>query len=496
MPVSVSRIPYSGRQFIAGAAQAGEGETFAVVNPGTEEIVAELRGASAAQVEAAINSARRAYDSGVWSGLPAAERAASLRRLMTCLAAQRQRLIELSVQEAGCPVNSGAMQVQVSAPLQHGMDVIDLFLKLPEFEENPLPFEQRVTPKGGVLQSLRRHLPVGVVAAISAYNFPFYTNLWKVLPALLTGNCMILRPSPLTPLAALMFAEAAEAAGLPAGVLNVIVENGASGGIALSTHPHVDMVAFTGSSVVGKQVMAQASTTMKRLQLELGGKSAQIYLPDSLQDARMAAAIVCFAHAGQGCALGTRIFVPEADKAQLLESMAAPFANVAIGDPADPKTTLGPVISAAQRARCHRYVDLAVAHGARIVCGGKAPDSPKKGFYFEPTILDVPDNRNPAAQDEIFGPVACVIGYRDIDHVVEMANDNLYGLSGYVTGKDIKQAVAVASRLRTGTVQINGGLLSAYVSSGGWRLSGMGRERGVEGLRIYQQMQVMNIQGA
>jgi len=481
---------------IGGEACKGGGETFTVVNPGTEDILAELHGASAAQIDDAIAAARRAYDSGIWSGLPAAERAAALRRLMAYLQAQRQRLIDLSVQEAGCPVSSGTMHAQVSTPLQHGMDVIDLYLKLPEFEENPLPFDQRITLKGGAIQSLRRHVPTGVVAAISAYNFPFYTNLWKVLPALITGNCVILRPSPLTPLAALMFAEAAEAAELPAGVLNVVVEEGAAGGIALSTHPDVDMVAFTGSSAVGKQVMAQASTTMKRLQLELGGKSAQIFLPDSVQDARMAAAIVCLAHAGQGCALGTRIFVPEADKQPLLESMAAPLAHVVIGNPADPKTTLGPVISAAQRARCHRYVDLAVAHGARIVCGGKAPGSPTKGFFFEPTILDVPDNRNPAAQEEIFGPVVCVIGYRDIEHLVEMANDSPYGLSGYVTGKDIKQAVAVASKLRTGTVQINGGLLSAYASSGGWRLSGLGRERGVEGLRIYQQMQVMNIQGA
>lgn len=489
-------VPLSGRLFIGGEAVGGEGEVFPVVSPGTEEVLTELRGASAAQVEAAVAAARRAYDNGVWSGLPAAERAQALRRLMAYLAAQRQRLIDLTVREAGCPVNSGSISAQIHAPLQHGLDIVDLFLKLPEFEENPLPFEQRVTPRGSAIQSLRRYLPVGVVAAISAYNFPFYTNLWKVLPALITGNCVILRPSPLTPLAALMFGEAAEAAGLPPGVLNVIVEGSPAGGIALSTHPNVDMVAFTGSSAVGKQVMAQASATMKRLQLELGGKSAQIYLPDSVEEARTAAAVVCLAHAGQGCALGTRIFVPEAEKARLLDSMAATLAHVVIGDPADPRTTLGPVVSAAQRARCQRYIDLAVAAGARVVSGGKPPDAPRRGFFFEPTILDVPDNRNPAAQEEIFGPVACVIGYRDIDHVVEMANDSPYGLSGYVNGKDVEQAIAVASRIRSGTVNVNGGLLSAYASSGGWRSSGIGRERGVEGLRVYQQIQVMNIQGA
>ena len=270
-----------------------------------------------------------------------------------------------------------------------------------EFEENPLPWEQRINARGGAIQSLRRHVPVGVVAAISAYNFPFYTNLWKVLPALITGNCVILRPSPLTPLAALMFGEAAEAAGLPPGVLNVVIENEASGGITLSTHSDVDMVAFTGSSTVGKQVIAQSANTMKRLQLELGGKSAHIYLPDSVEDARAAATMVCLSHAGQGCALPTRVFLPEAEKARLLQSMAATLANVVIGDPSDPKTVLGPVISAAQQARCQRYVALAVEAGATVICGGKIPESPKKGFFFEPTILDCPDHRNPAARTNI-----------------------------------------------------------------------------------------------
>jgi aldehyde dehydrogenase (NAD+) len=339
-------------------------------------------------------------------------------------------------------------------------------------------------------------MPVGVVAAVSAYNFPFYTNLWKVLPALITGNTVVLRPNPLTPLSALIFGEAAQAAGLPPGVLNVVADKGAMGGVLLSTHADVDMVAFTGSTTVGKQVQVQSAPTMKRLQLELGGKSAQIYLPGSAAEARMGAMIVCVSHAGQGCALGTRIFVPEADKAEVLEGMAAMLANLVIGDPADPKTNVGPVVSAAQRDRCQRFVDLAVADGARVVAGGKPAASPGKGFYFEPTILDTPDNKNPAAQEEIFGPVVCVIGYRDLDHAVEMANDSPYGLSGYVYGKDPKQAVAVAARLRTGTVNVNGGMLSAYASSGGWKSSGVGRERGVEGLRVYQQIQMMNIQGA
>jgi len=467
-----------------------------VVSPGTEQIVAEVASASGMQVAAAIAAARQAYDAGAWSNLPASARAELLRKFTAYLIAQRDRLVELAVREAGCPVSSGTMQAQVHRPLQQLLDAITLFLTLPEFEENPLPLAERITPRGGVVQSLRRYAPVGVVAAISSYNFPLYTNLWKVIPALLAGNSVVLRPNPLTPLSALILGEAAQAVGLPAGVLNNVAEPGAAGAIALSSHPDVDMVAFTGSTAVGAQVMTQAAATMKRLQLELGGKSAQIYLPDSVAEAHTAAAQVCMAHAGQGCTLGTRIFVPEAQKAQAMQAMAATLMKaMKIGDPADPTTTVGPVISAAQRERCQRYVDLAVQAGAKVVCGGKRPASPAKGFFFEPTILDTPDNRNPAAQEEIFGPVVCVIGYRDIEHAVEMANDSPYGLSGYVYGKDTRQALAVATRLRTGTVQINGGVQSAYASLGGWGASGVGRERGIEGLRIYQQIQCLNIQG-
>jgi aldehyde dehydrogenase (NAD+) len=483
------------RLYLDGRAVAGEGERFVVVNPGTEDVVAEIAGASEAQVDAAILAARRAFDSGEWSGLSPADRVAAVRRLVAYFASQRGRMIDMVVRETGCPVSSTTMFAQVDGPLKQALDVMQLFLRLPEFEENPLPLAERTPAFGGVLQSLRRHEPMGVVAAISAYNVPFYINLWKVVPALITGNTMVLRPSPLTPLSALIFGEAAEAAGLPPGVLNVVAEGGAAGGVILSTHREVDMVAFTGSSAVGKKLMAQAAPTMKRLQLELGGKSAQIFLPDSL-DAARTAAMICTAHAGQGCVLGTRIFVPEAEKARLVEAMAEPLAGVVMGDPVDPRTTMGPVISAAQRDRCQRYVDLAVEAGARVVCGGKRPTSPERGFFFEPTILDTPDNKNPAAQEEIFGPVVSVIGYRDLDHAVEMANDTVYGLSGYVHSKSHSQALAVAKRLRTGTVNINGGVFSAYASSGGWRESGLGRERGIEGLRVYQQVQMINLQGA
>ena len=334
---------------------------------------------------------------------------------------------------------------------------------------------------------------MGVVAAISAYNVPLFIGLWKIIPALITGNTVILRPSPLTPLATLLIGEAASAAGLPDGVLNIVAEAGNDGAVLLSTDRRIDMVTFTGSSAVGKQVIRQSADTMKRYQLELGGKSAQIYLPDSVELATAAGDRVCLAHSGQGCVLGTRIFVPEDRKAAVLDMMASSLSRIVVGPADDPATTMGPLISRAQVERCEQFVEAAVRAGGRIVFGGRRPPHLTQGFYFEPTVLDVADNDNPAAREEIFGPVVCVIGYRDVDHAVQMANDSPYGLSGHVFGKNMRQAYEVAARLRTGTVNINGGAMSAFASSGGRGLSGVGRERGVEGLRIYQEIKCMSV---
>jgi len=257
----------------------------------------------------------------------------------------------------------------------------------------------------------------------------------------------------------------------------------------------VDLVGFTGSTRVGEQVMAQAAPTMKRLQLELGGKSAQIFMPDAIDQVVPAAMGVCMAHAGQGCALGTRIFVPDEHKPDILKQLTGAFTSIKVGPADDPQTQTGPVISAAQVTRCEHYVKAATEQGAIVLAGGHRPAHLARGYYFEPTLLDVPDNGNPAARDEIFGPVVCVIGYRDLDHAVAMANDSRFGLSGYVFGKDRKAALDLALRIKSGTVNVNTGLMSAYVSSGGQRASGIGRERGVEGLRIYQQTTCINFGG-
>ena len=480
--------------FINGAFGDGQGTAFQVENPSDESLVTEVSGASLAQVDAAIGAARASFDSGVWSAMPAKQRGAMLTRYGEALRKRADRLKELAILEAGCPASSTVMGAQVHAPLRMTDEIIDLFLRLPEQEENPLPIHERVNAYFTV-QSLKRYAPLGVVSAISAYNVPFYTAFWKVLPALMAGNSVVLRPNPLTPLSAMIFAEAAAETGLPAGVLNVVLEGGLEGGQLMSTDPRVDMVSFTGSCTVGAKVAEQAAPTLKRLVLELGGKSAQIYLPDSVDRAPSAAYTVCTSHAGQGCVLGTRIFVPQEHKAEIMAGMAAMLANVKIGPASDPATQLGPVISAAQRARCEHFTQAAVDAGGKVVCGGKRPAGLDKGFYFEPTVLDLPDNSNPAAQEEIFGPVVGVIGYRDLDHAVAMANDSKFGLSGWVHGKDKVAALNVGLRIRSGSVNVNGALMSTYASGGGIKMSGLGRERGIEGLREFQMVTTFNIGG-
>jgi aldehyde dehydrogenase (NAD+) len=384
------------------------------------------------------------------------------------------------------------MSAQVQMPLDHIRAACDLYLTLPELEHTPRPIGDVI---GGnrVSASMMRWEPIGVVTAIAAYNFPIQTTIWKFIPALLTGSTVILRPSPLTPIATLMIGEAAEAVGLPPGVLNVVVEGGTEGGELLTTHPAVDCVSFTGSTTVGKAIMAQAAATLKHVILELGGKSVQLYFADAVDRAPMGCAGVFAAHAGQACVAPTRMLVPEDRKAEVVGMASAMARSLKVGDPTDPSTVVGPLISAAQRARNEQYVAAAVAAGATVAAGGKRPEGLERGHYFEPTVLDVPDNSNPAAQDEIFGPVICVLGYRDLDHAVAIANDSVYGLAGQVHGNDLAAAVGVAERIRAGAVSINGGYTGAYASSGGYNQSGLGRERGIEGFRALQQVKHLSV---
>ena len=389
------------------------------------------------------------------------------------------------VAEAGQPVLF-AERAQYTAGLAQARNTIDLYLSLPHEESNPVPTDELVS--GRVALSLRRHEPVGVVVAITPYNGAIIMAFQKLIAALMAGNSVILRPSPLTPISSLVFGAAAEAAGLPPGVLSVVIEPGAEGAEILTTDPAVDMVSFTGSTSVGRQILAQAASTVKRVALELGGKSAQIYLPDAVHRVGAGAAQVIAMTSGQACVAATRMLVPEDRKDEVLETVGTTYANLKVGPPGDPSAMIGPLISAAQRARCERFVALAEENGGKVVVGGGRPAGLERGYYFEPTVLDLPDNANPAAQEEIFGPVLSVIGYRDVDDAVRIANDSIYGLSGQVYGADVAAATAVARRIRAGAVNVNTSVFSAYAPSGGYKQSGLGRERGVEGIRAFQEI--------
>ncbi|MEV5826387.1 aldehyde dehydrogenase family protein [Spirillospora sp. NPDC052242] len=471
----------SPRSYVDGA-RLGSGEPFRVENPADLSAVADVPAAEPADFERAVHAARRAFD-GDWSRTPADERAALVLRFLDALEARREPLEDTIVAETGA-LAASVRTLHVSGAIAQARDAVRLHAALPAEEHNPVPLDALVTG-GRVAASVLAWEPLGVVAAIPAYNVPLFLALWKVVPALLAGNTVVLRPSPLAPLAVLAVGEAAHEAGFPPGTVNVLAEPGSAGAELLTTMPQVDAVSFTGSAAVGAAIAAQAAPTHKRVMLELGGKSAAIYLPDAVDRAAAGISIVMRAMAGQGCALQTRVLVPDHLKKQVLDDAADAVAALRLGDPRDPSTEVGPLISAAQVARCAEHVAAARGHGGRVVAGGRArPDL--GGHFFEPTVVDLDGTANPLAQEETFGPVVSVLGYRDPDHAVALANDTVYGLSGAVYGP-ADEALALARRVRAGTVFVNGGYIGAFASSGGRRHSGDWRERGREGIRAYQQ---------
>lgn len=477
------------RTYVAG--RWVEGDTLLPVeNPADESHVGDVAVTPVAEVEQAILSARQCFDDGSWADRSVASRAAVVSELLDVIEARADDLVSTIVAEAGQPT-AFAERTQVQSGLALARSTVDLYRSMRHEGTNPVPIDELT--RGRVAISVRRHEPVGVVVAITPYNGAVIMALQKVIPALLAGNSVILRPSPLTPISSLVFGEAAEAVGLPAGALSVVAEGGSGGAELLTAHPAVDMVSFTGSTTVGRQVLLQAAPTVKRVALELGGKSAQIYLPDALARAVAGAVTVVTANAGQACVAATRMLVPDAHKDDVLESIAAAYRSVVVGPPTDPNTMMGPVISASQRARCEDVVARAEVHGATVTAGGGRPADLHRGYYFEPTLLDLPDNANPAAQEEIFGPVLGVIGYRDVDDAVRIANDSIYGLSAQVHSRDVATATAISRRLRAGAVNVNTGVFSAYAPSGGYKQSGLGRERGPDGIRAFQEVKHISV---
>ena len=478
--------------FVDGAWIPGEGlGRDDVVNPATEGVLTSVVRASEGDARRAVAAARAAFDDGPWRRFDGAERARHLRRLHQSLSARADQLTDLVVAEVGTPL-AGARSHQVGLPIEHLEHWADRATR-PEVAQEltrPVPRSDGTTWTG---QWTVRREPAGVVAAISAYNFPLLLTLMKVGPALAAGNTVVVKPSPLTPLTVLVLAEAAAEADLPPGVLNVVTGSEEAGQV-LTTDPGVDIVSFTGSDITGARIMAQAAATLKRVVLELGGKSALVVRHDADLDLAVEQGIRGFTfNAGQGCALTTRHLVHRSLLQPYLERIGSAVGRMRIGDPADPTTQLGPLIRREAVDRADRYVQQAVESGATLVTGGRRPKEQPVGFFYEPTLLTDVDNRWPVAQDEIFGPVAVVIPFDTDDEAVAVANDSRYGLDGAVVSADEDAAVRMAEGLRTGGVSINGGAgwTSPAVPFGGYKRSGIGRENGDAGLDEYTELKTI-----
>ena len=479
-PVAARDVTGEPRLLVGGELRgASDGGTFPNVDPATGETVGVAADGTLEDMSAAIGAARAAFDGSDWAADPVF-RAHCLRQLQTALADERETLRRDLVAEIGC-----AVRMTYGDQLDRPIEKLGFYADVAGSYE----YAERL---GGAL--LVRE-PVGVVGAITPWNIPVELDLAKVGAALAAGCTVVLKPSPLSPWSATHLGRlAAERTDLPPGVFNVVSSSSNEVAALLTTDPRVDAVAFTGSTATGKRVMAAAAGTVKRVMLELGGKSANVILDDADFEAivPLAASFACF-NAGQSCILPSRLLVPEQHAEQCVELAAEGFRNVPWGDPTDPGNFMGPLINEAQLERVEGMVEGA-KETSRLVVGGGRGDDRGTGYYFEPTLFaDVPRDSE-LAREEVFGPVLAVLSYRDEDDAVELANDTVYGLAGYVWGGDAERATAVARRLRTGMVGVNGGsFIGADLPFGGRGQSGIGREWGVAGFEEFLELKTIGL---
>jgi aldehyde dehydrogenase (NAD+) len=464
------------------------GETRPSINPATEEPIATVPIATRGDARRAIEAARKAFDSGVWSGMSVKDRAAALLRVVEKLHEHETEFCELEAQDAGATIRKTTM-MDIPVGIEHFKLLTELGERLPTYE--PLPWVDFPY----VSWNFVNREPIGVCAGIIPWNFPFMMAVWKTAPALIMGNCTVLKPASDTPLTALLLAKCIAEADLPPGVFNVVTGSGAVVGTELCTSPLVDKVALTGSTATGKEVMKMAAETVKKVTLELGGKSPTLVLEDADMDIAVDGALFgTFFHAGQVCESGTRCFVPASIYDEFVARCKERVTHIKLGDTMDFETTMGPVVSKAQLNTVSGYVDIGLKEGASLLCGGRRPADQPKGFFFEPTIFESVGNDMRIAREEIFGPVLSIIRYEDVDSAIAMANDSIYGLGGAVFSRDIPKAIDLAKRIRTGTVWINDyHLLNALAPFGGYKQSGVGRELGPHGLLEYTQVKHIHV---
>jgi len=468
---------------------ASSGKTFENINPATEEVIGEVADGTVEDMDRAIASARQAFDETDWS-TNRDLRKKTVQQLKDALDKRREELRPQIVAEVGSPIGlTYAVQMDTCIDdFQYEIDLIDSY----EWETD-LPVHEFMG-----MRSARRVLrePVGVVGAITPWNFPFMLNLSKLGPALAAGNTVVLKPAPDTPWSATYIGRViAEETDIPPGVVNIVTSGDkAAVGEALTGDPRVDMISFTGSTGVGRRIMARGADTLKKVFLELGGKSANIILDDADFASSVGMGSMTCVHAGQGCAITTRMLLPESRYDEGVEMLKASFESFPYGDPTDPGNVMGPLINASQRERVLGYIEKGSAEGAKLLVGGKRPEHLPKGYFVEPTLFVDVDQDATIAQEEIFGPVLAVLKYTDDDDAVRIANNSKYGLSGSVASASLDRAIGIARRIRTGTVSVNGGGWFGPDSPfGGYKDSGIGREHGIAGFEEYLETKTLGL---
>jgi betaine-aldehyde dehydrogenase len=456
-------------------------ESIEVHNAGTGEVMGRVPAGYAKDIDAAVSAARAALAS--WSETPAEKRAEYLEKISAGLKVRADELAKIIAQEVGMPLKL-AGRIQAGLPIANFANYAKL---LREFS-----FEQRVG------NSLVVREPVGVVGAITPWNYPLHQITLKVAPALAAGCTVVLKPSEIAPFNAFILAEVIESVGLPKGVFNLVTGFGAQAGEALVAHPGVDMISFTGSTRAGKRISELAAQTVKRVALELGGKSASVVL----DDADMAAAVKgtvngCYLNSGQTCTALTRMLVPESKYDEAAKLAAEAAKSFTVGDPMAETSRLGPLTSQAQLERVRSYIKKGIEEGAELLAGGDQPPEgvPSGGYYVRPTVFGRVKNSMAIAQEEIFGPVLSIIPYKDEEDAIRIANDTVYGLAGAVWSKDEARAQRVARRIRAGQVDVNGGAFNMNAPFGGFKQSGHGREAGVFGLEEFLEYKSLQLKG-
>ncbi|MBA2956025.1 aldehyde dehydrogenase family protein [Nocardioides sp. MAH-18] len=454
------------------------GDTIQVVSPHSEQVIATVPEGSNADIDAAVAAARRAFDSGPWPRMSPEERIEVVQNFSNLYAGKLGEMAELISTEMGAPLSFSNL-AQAPAPWMQ----IEAFLGI----ARAYPWEE--TRAGSLGEVIVRREPVGVVAAIPPWNVPQFTIMSKLVPALLAGCTIVVKPAPETPLDTYLMAEMLQEAGVPAGVVNIVAA-GREAGAHLVAHPGVDKVAFTGSTAAGRKIAAVCGEQLKRVSLELGGKSAAIVLDDADLAATMEGLkFTALMNSGQACVAQTRILASRANYAAVVDALAETVSGMAVGDPLDPATEIGPMVAQRQQERVEKYIALGQEEGARVVVGGNGmPDGLSSGWYVRPTVFADVDNRMRIAQEEIFGPVLSVIPFDDVADAVRIANDSEYGLAGTVWTADVEAGLDVARQVRTGTYGVNTYTMDFAAPFGGYKSSGVGREFGPEGLSHYTEL--------